>query len=438
MKGKQPTMSSSHQPSSSRWANRSLLIWFGGSLLLLLAGATVPTYNKLVRFAQRIDAAAQRHSPSVLTTLTHPAITFHGVEATAGHDGNLPHTARQGLTRHKIIDGWADAEGAGVAVPGSLTRWAHVATGILLLAFGLGLSVVVSAQLLRFWRRQPRRMPSAAVVVTPPNALSPALAGAVVAGHVRDEQMAALLLDLAQRGALRIIPTGKRSIQLRLRPPSVPHDAVAAALWPILTRAANAEGILTASAMASVRRQWGPVREALRYELRQRHWFAEEQHRQRTTLLRLSIIGLVGVVLALPLTLATSSAWGWGGSGLCGVSVLFAVLGRERLRETTDAGEQVAALWRGVQAGIKEAQKHPELVLDLETILPYAVTLGCTARLDRRLRVAAKAGWQPRWFVTTAETTDFYPYWRTFVTRFLAEDPNAGGAAVGAGAGSSF
>ncbi|MBA3823188.1 MAG: DUF2207 domain-containing protein [Ktedonobacterales bacterium] len=399
----------------------------------------------------------------ILLNLT-PGDIHHGnaaFYAGAKHiQGNLPETELQRiydqdmapLLKHGQL---AAGIGAGLAAvahdlvagpppvpsPSPFVQFLRIVVTVPLTLLSIILALWVAIGIYRIRRMRPMHEMGTNVAYAPPDALGPALAGAVVVGQVRDDQIAATLLALAQRGAIHLEPLGKRQMQLVLHDHEQVQGPMEEALWQNLVHYAK-DGIrLKPAALAAARRHWQPIREILRRDLVQRQWFADDLHRRRALLNRSGIVGIIGVAIGVILTLIAQTAWGFLGDGILLVATCTAFIASAMQSETTVQGEDVALPWRALQRGIKRAKHDAILSIDLDRVLPYALAMGSVEPLQQRLKVAGKAGFLPSWLVNDTSVTDFYPYWLFFYGTFTTSgsaSSSTGAATGGGGAGGSF
>lgn len=307
-------------------------------------------------------------------------------------------------------------------------------------------ALALAALSARAWRAWPRAdVPPP--TTTPPNDLSPALAGALVAGRVGDAQIVATILDLARHGALAIEPIGPKKICVRLLDRAMVQGEVEASVWRSLADEADATGILSAKGLAKVRSRWDPAREVLRQELLKRGWYDRKGGARRRPLYGAGIAAMALGVAAAVVSIVGQEGWGTLGATVFAVSGIAAGYIGYTIPDTTAAAASAAAPWRAYQAGLKAARRRPDLVVDLDESMPYAVALGIATALNGRLKAASKVGYAPAWLGRTpGETTwdgGFYPYWMAFYAAAApsssgATSAGAGAAAGGGGAGGAF
>lgn len=293
------------------------------------------------------------------------------------------------------------------------------------------------------WRGRPSRDAARSLTTVRPGDLSPALAGALVAGRVQATQLAeATLLDLARRGALVMEPAGRRSVQVRPlngAAASAPHEQQ---LWSLLAGAAAADGTVSAKALGRLRSRYRPFAAALQAELVGRGWYDPAAASRRRPLYAAGIAAFAAAAGSAALAAIGQEPWGLLAAGLLAASGLLLVILGYAYPATTDEGERVAAPWRAYRAGLSRAARHGTDPLDLETALPDAVALGTVTALNRRLKEASAAGYAPSWFVQVraqGRAAGFYPVWVAFHGSVAPSSSSGGGASSGGGgAGGGF
>jgi uncharacterized membrane protein YgcG len=276
----------------------------------------------------------------------------------------------------------------------------------------------------------------------PPSALAPALAGALATGYVDDADVAATILDLAKRGALAIEPEGKRQARIRLIDASVARPGYERRLWEILKSRANDAGIIASKQMARLQTDWSEVRDGIRQDLLARGWLDPEAGKRRRPLflrgVGLDLLAVVGVAL---LVMAKSPAALVGVAALFGAAA-YAIIAAVRIPNRTAQGDEAAAPWLGYRRHIESAGRDPQLHLDLETAVPYALGFGVGQSIQKRLQAASRGGYLPSWMgpAPAGDSWDggFYPVWIAFQSSTApASSGSAGGAGASAGSGAA-
>lgn len=302
---------------------------------------------------------------------------------------------------------------------------------------------------LRVWRTRPQSYAPIAATTSPPDSTSPAVVGAVVTGRVRDQQIEATILDLAQRGALAIESGAKKNdAQVRLIDSSIPSTDVERRLWGSLESRADADGVVDKRNLARVRSSWGEARAALRKQLIDRGLYDPAAKYRRRPVYFLSLAMFVLGALAFVITIIGQQPWGLAGAGMLLVAALAGVIAMSMYPDTSSTGAELAATWRSYIAGIKRAKSDRTLDvnLDLDEAMPYAVAAGVTSSLSKRLKQAAEEGYAPVWLGPalyrngTAGNAYFcFVAFHTAVTPSSTGGSSSGGASAGGGgAGGSF
>ncbi len=307
------------------------------------------------------------------------------------------------------------------------------------------LSLLVAGGTALFVLRKARARPSSTAPIVPttqlPSDLPPALAGALVRGRIDDAQIEATILDLARRGALAIEPAGKQKVQVRLLDASLVERPFERAVWDSLA-AESVDGVLVPSErLRHARARWDPAREELQAELVARGWYDPDAASRRWPLYLAGFAAMVLGLLALAPVLGADQPWGLiGVTVLAGVGILAVAVGAS-LPETTPAGETAAAPWRGYRIGLQQAEHDPNIELDLDRVVPYAVAMHVGGAVDERLKEASERGYTPAWLGRTLQPEawdgGFYPYWASFHSSVSPATTGAGGGGASSGSAAS-
>jgi len=284
-----------------------------------------------------------------------------------------------------------------------------------------------------------------------PGDLSPALAGALIKGRVSDAQIEATVLDFARRGLLIIEPVGKNKVQMRLTGDGKDLTGYEQRVWEgLVTQADGSDHTLSSDDLAKVRTGWSWPKTLLRRDLTERGWYDPEAASARRR--PLYIAGAVGIGLAaVAIVLIVLSKEGWAviGMAICLIAGVAALIWGYSIPNTTVEGEIAAAPWRGYQASVSDRAYEP----NLDTDLPYIVSMGLLGKLSSRLKAASERGFSPAWFHAendsdrqwaTTGAYGFYPYWIVFHSSMSpvssggsASGGYSGGGAAGGGGGSA-
>ncbi|MFS8533134.1 DUF2207 family protein [Sphaerobacter thermophilus] len=354
--------------------------------------------------------------------------------------GNLPESELQRIIDEEMIpllreNQTAEGIGAGLdAIAHSLTngpprqpihKWLArtVTAGRFSIANIASAAVSIFMVLTGLATYQARSITRSPVVPTTrkPDDTPPAIAGALVAGRVTQYQLEATLIDLAQRGALVFEPADKGGMQIRLVDPSLVRAPYERALWTSLELMSQKTGAISGEALGELWRFWGRARAELQAQLEANGLFDREGKGRRPV--RLAI--MVAVPVLLGVVAAESIANGSGtpfGAVLIALGVLGAMLLSARVPDTTALGQSMAVPWRGYMEGIVAAAYDRTAELDLDEAFPYAVAFGVIDKLDKRIREASAAGWQPIWFEMRRRSSGsrsdddwyFYHYWHDY------------------------
>lgn len=306
--------------------------------------------------------------------------------------------------------------------------------------------LIFVASLLRRVSRARPAIPAPGIMhTTPPEALPPAIAGALYTRKISDDAIAATVLDLAGRGAIAIETTSKSKVNLRLLDSSRVQNVYEAALWQTLAQHADTSQVLEYKQIAATRRSWEPVREALRAEMIARGWFDPAARAFQRPLVIAGVVGLVLLILSFIASVIAQELWGILPSMIFLLMLLIAFSVASTLPETSAAGESQAGPWHDFARGLKTTRRDQSFPIDLDTVLPYALAMGTISALDKRMKAAGKAGFIPTWLSLTQhnDNFNFYPYWGWFygsasATGASHSDGSAGASAGGGGAGGGF
>ncbi|HEX5164086.1 MAG TPA: TPM domain-containing protein [Thermomicrobiales bacterium] len=314
-------------------------------------------------------------------------------------------------------------------------------------AFSILNAVAVAIAAVAAWliaRAFPARRSSNAPVspaTAPPDMLQPGLAGALVTGSVSDVHISATILDLAARGALAIEPDGKKKVQIRVLDGALVRPGFEEAVWNAFASRADADGVVAGKQLDAARKDWGDVRSMIQSELVQRGWFDPIAGKQRTPFY-IAAVGLfasgIGAVIVAAIA---ESPWALVAVGVLATVAVLAFVAAVMIPNTTPDGDAVAAPWRGYQRYLKSAGRNPQVNLDLDTAVPYAVALGASGQLDKRLKSASAEGYLPAWLGgSQAEGVwgaGFYPYWIAFNSSVSPTSTMTASTGASAGSGAS-
>jgi uncharacterized membrane protein YgcG len=243
-----------------------------------------------------------------------------------------------------------------------------------------------------------------------PGDLSPALAGALIKGRVSDAQIEATVLDFGRRGLLIIEPVGKNKVQMRLTGDGKDLTGYEQRVWEGLEEQADeSDHTLSSADLAKVRTGWSSP--------------------------RAGAVGMTLAAVAIVLIVLSKEGWAVIGMAICLIAGVAALIWAYSIPNTTVEGEIAAAPWQGYQASVSDRAYEP----NLDTDLPYIVSMGLLGKLSSRLKAASERGYSPSWFhaATTSDSGNsyvssmgFYPYWIGFHAS-MAPVSSGGGTAGG-------
>ena len=283
--------------------------------------------------------------------------------------------------------------------------------------------------------------------------LAPAMAGALIKGRIGDEQMEATILDFARRGLLVIEPVDKKNVRMRLLGDGKGLTRYEREVWKGLVKESDPDDrTLNNHDLAEVRTKWSWPKTLLRRDLTERGWYdPDAAGKRRRPLYIAGAIGLLGVVVAVILLAMSQEGWAVIGLLLFGGASVAAFIVGYTVPDTTVEGEIAAAPWRGYRDTVADRAYQP----NLDTDLPYIVSMGLLGKLASRLKAASERGYSPSWFraaTTTGEhgyhytpSMGFYPYWLVFHSSMAPASSGggtagggfSGGGAAGGGGGSA-
>lgn len=300
-----------------------------------------------------------------------------------------------------------------------------VALLLLLASLALGLTA---------WRRG-RALAAQTPVPTaaPPQALAPAVAGALVTGRVGGPQMEATILDFARRGLLALEPISPRQAQIRLLGDGRGLVGYEQALWQALATQANPEGIIPAERMYRVTTTWQPAMDALRGMLLDRGWFDRQRGKKRMPLIALMATGIALALVGVILGALAQQPWPFIAAAVCLIAAGIAVGFTLAIPTVTPLGSEVAQDARNYFAGLRANLPGA----NVGDALPWLVGAGLASAFAQRLRAASS--------VSTNDFVAIYPIWLLAHTTMTPPAASSGAvagavgaAAGGGGAGGAF
>jgi uncharacterized membrane protein YgcG len=298
----------------------------------------------------------------------------------------------------------------------------------------------------RLWQGRPRAGNGHEVTtVTPPSNLHPALAGALVQGKVGNSQVEALMLDLAQNGAIALEPDESRwskRVRVRILNQRRAFTAFELELLRILATRAGDDQVLDQNALTRAQSRCDSVQDLIKNDLVKAGWFDPEAGRKSVPLWITASVALAAGLSVIIVPLAVLDE-GWaligGGMLLLVGAILFGMAASYPYK--TVEGERQAAPWRGYRNGLKAAAREDYGIVDLEEAFPFIVSMGLTGDFHKHLDTASKAGYVPAWIVAAghqqrAMADNWFLYWGAFhgsMNPSSSGSGGAGGAASGSG-----
>jgi uncharacterized membrane protein YgcG len=319
-------------------------------------------------------------------------------------------------------------------------------------ALGIVLAGIFAWIGVRTWRDRPQATNVIEPVETsPPADLHPSLAGALVQGNVDYIQVEALLLDLAQNGAIALEPDPKKDdrTQIRILNQQRAFTPAELELLTILVDEAGDDQVLDQDALIKARHHWPRVQDIIRKDLEERGWFDPEvgQHRRPLWIAGAPAL-FFGALAAFIPAMVLNDVWPLiGGGALALVGAILLGLASIYPRTTVE-GQRQAAPWRGYHTGLKRAARDDYGAIDLDESFSYIVSMGLLNDFKTYLKTANDSGYVPLWVRTNEyQHQQLGTYWHLHVysmhnamhTAASGGSTGAGGAATGSGgAGGRF
>ncbi|HEU5421995.1 MAG TPA: hypothetical protein VFU72_00495, partial [Nitrolancea sp.] len=329
----------------------------------------------------------------------------------------------------------------------TLARWVRLPLNLLALAGALAVGWLIS----RLRRARPRSSQPIVATANPPSDTPPATVGALVQGRITDSELAGAILELGRRGPLSVEPESKSKIRIQLGKRAAARTEVEAQLWDALARLAGPDGVVDSGELARLPHEWRGIKETLREQL-----IAAGLYNARAADLRrpgylVGAAALIGATVLGILAIASREPWGAAGAGALAIAGIAVIIYAYDMPGTTEAGETEAAHWRGYLAGLKDLGRRSPASLqedvDLDVALPYLLAMGKANLLNKRLKEASEAGFNPAWLSRSLQPDQnragFYPVWVAYMGSLAPTSSGAGSmaggaAAGGGGAGGSF
>lgn len=288
--------------------------------------------------------------------------------------------------------------------------------------------------LLRWRRARAEAQPQPVLPSTiPPEALPPAVGGALITGHVGAAQMEGTILDFAHRGLLDIEPLTAKHAQIRLLSDGRDLTGYERWLWQALADQATGDGVIPPERLSRVATGWQLAIQTLKRDLLDRGWFDAERGKKRLPFILLAVVGFVLAAAGVALGVLARQPWPFIGVALCliagGVALAFALT----IPTTTSAGREAAQAARNYLAGISALPPGATV----SEALPWLVAAERASAFSQRLRMEAE---QP-----INQFAAIYPYWLLIHASMAPPATSTGSvagatgaAAGGGGAGGSF
>ena len=279
------------------------------------------------------------------------------------------------------------------------------AAGLVLLS-GLALLFAVHQR----YERPPRDPASGATWSTPPDTLSPVLAGTVVTnGTPQLEHAMAAIFSLADRGELTITETprafGQRSFTItRTSTGRVIAPFEQAALDIIFTGRQGVEpSVDLGKARAKLLRQFRKFRTALELAMKSAGLLDDDRRAVRRRFVRIAVAsgvaaGIIGAIL-LPLVVDRYGAWPMLIPGALAVVGVLALICHAAHTPLSNDAERRVQQWRGFRQHLRDVARDrdaPPRDADIRRWLPYAIALGVAPAWSAYLKRHRSAA--PQWF----------------------------------------
>lgn len=273
-----------------------------------------------------------------------------------------------------------------------------------------------------------------------PGDLPPAMAGALLNGRVNDAQMEATILDFAHRGLLVMEPVGKNNVQMRLVGDGKGLTGYEQDVWKgLVAQADEDDHTLSNTDLAEVRKGWSWPKSELKRALEEKGWYdPQAASARRRPLYIAGAIGMAAAAISVIVMIVAQEAWGLIGLVIFLAAGIAAFIWGYLIPNTTVEGELAAAPWRAYRDTVSDRSYEP----NVDTDLPYIVSLGLLGKLGPRLKAASERGYSPAWFRVPATsateshyvtTYGFYPYWIGFHSSMAPVSSGSGGGSYSGG-----
>lgn len=272
-----------------------------------------------------------------------------------------------------------------------------------------------------------------APTTTPPGALTPAVAGALITGKVGRAQMEATILDFARRGMLTLEPVSAKTAQIRLLRDGRELTGYEDWLWQALANQTTQEGVIPPDRLYRVANSWQLATDTLRRDLLDRGWFDPDRGRKLTPFIVVAVVSFALAIAGVVLGVLAQQPWPFIGAALCVIAGVMALSFGLTIPHTTPAGREAAQAARNYIAGI--AALPPDA--SVSEALPWLVAIGQAGAYGQRLRMEADH--------PINQFAAIYPYWLIMHSSMAPPASQSGtvagatgAAAGGGGAGGAF
>lgn len=382
-------------------------------------------------------AAAPEGAPTVAVA----RVGEHSVEPSASRVQVVARTIRK--------DGWVKARvdfGAGAVIAAApLWQQRQARADALAPRWWIAAGVIVAAgAVLLFGLRQrydapPQTDSGSRPHEQPPDALRPALAGALASnGSVTLQHAMATLFTLADRGIVKVEGEQGRWSQrqftihrLTPRAPLAPEEAV---LLDLAFGPGGGSAVPLAKARQRVAGSIRTYRDRVRDELRSMGLFSDDRHGVRRMFLTWGLgLLFLAVVAMIPAAIMTRVFAGWpflvpGAIALVGIAAL---IGHGALTPLSNEGVRRGGEWRAYARHLKDVARDRAVLTNSSptALLATAVALGLSGHWSRLIKQQRASA--PSWFHTIRSSDDgAFP---AFVA--IGGSGDVGGAHGGGGAG---
>ncbi len=379
------------------------------------------------------------------------------------NDGNVPESEQVAIVNEELIPPLRDGdvyqsfsnaltrlESSIVNGPpqGAFESWASDAGGSWFAWVSAALAAVAGVGSVSLFRKRSQlNLPDLPSTTVRPGDLTPALAGALVAGAPQASATPATLVDLASRGALAIEPESEGGmfstpkVQVRLRDQGVVADDVESALWRQL-EARGSIGIVSSKDLARIAADTSPLKDVLDRQLLERGWKDPAAGKPRGIL---GMIGIAAIAGAVFCAIVAGSGGTWLpviGAIAFGAAAIAAFWMSAKFSPLSLDGQDAARQWKAYRAGLKAGAADRMVYLDFDQVLPDVIAMNLGSAMDKRLKEATEAGVGLRAFSSTMQGSEthtmgaYFPFWVAFNSSVATSSGSSSSSTVsGSGAG---